>query len=440
MKKLLAFALLFTSATIYAQQPQSSPTTAVTATTPLERRANEVCAQFRAAPTDYDKLFTASFLAQVPTEQLNQIFAGYFAQMGRCTGVKLIKRDTANAGSFELTFEKGYTVPAQLAVEASVPYLLEGAFVGNPMRASASLTDIVTELKTFPGETSFLFAKLSNTQITPVVAHNADKPLAIGSAFKLYILSELTRGLKANERKLSDVVMLDPKAASLPSGIMHTWVAGSPVTLNTLATLMISISDNTATDQLLAHLGREKVESVQTITGHSKPELNMPFLSTLEMFKLKGEPTGKADEQYLALDPKARRQFLSTQIAAVKREDVKPFADGKPSHIDTIEWFASANDLARVMNYLRVQTENDPKTAQIREILSINPGLKIPRDKWRYAGYKGGSEPGVLTMTYLLQSTSGEWFVLSMEWNNKQAALEQGKFFALMQRALQIAQ
>lgn len=75
-----------------------------------------------------------------------------------------------------------------------------------------------------------------------------------------------------------------------------------------------------------------------------------------------------------------------------------------------------------VMNWLRQQTEMD-KTA--RQILAINPGsgLTIPRDRWQYVGFKGGSEPGVLNMTYLLQSTKGVWYAVSIPWNNPQAPL-----------------
>jgi hypothetical protein len=51
---------------------------------------------------------------------------------------------------------------------------------------------------------------------------------------------------------------------------------------------------------------------------------------------------------------------------------------------------------------------------------------------------KGGSEPGVLNMTYLLQSTKGDWYALSVGWNNQQAPLENQKLFALLQQILKI--
>lgn len=413
-----------------------------TVKTPLESRAADVCAQFRAAPGDYEKLFAPEFLAQVPPAQLTAIFKTYFDQAGRCTETKLGQTENPNAGDFTFIFEKSFSVPSKLAVSPTSPNLIVGLWLGNAVSLSSSLSDIVTELKALPGETSFLVARLDKDRVTTLAAHNPERQLAVGSTFKLYILSELAREANANERKLADVVKLDARTISLPSGTLQTWPVGSPLTLHTLAGLMISISDNTATDQLLAVLGRERVERVIPETGHAKPTLNVPFLSTLEMFKLKGGPNQKAADEYLALDAAGRRKYLENQIAAVKREEARPFADGKPSYVDRIEWFASVTDLVRVMNWLRLQTESAKPAAPLRDIMAINPGagLNVSRERWSYIGYKGGSEPGVLNLTYLLQSKKGEWYAMSITWNNRQAALDNNKLFALVQRALQIAE
>lgn len=409
-------------------------------TTPLQQRANEITAQFGAAtPENYDKLFAPGLLAQVSPAQFSAIFADYFARLGRCTQAKLVTPQGANAGRFDFVFERGYSVAVTMSVDSAAPHLINGILLGTPVRLSTTLEEVVNDFKAFPGQTNFLVAKLSNDGITPIIGHNSEGELAIGSAFKLYILSELVRETNARERKWTDVVALDEKATSLPSGMLQTWPAGAPLTLHTLATLMISISDNTAADQLLTTLGRERVEQMVRATGHAKPELNMPFLSTLEMFKLKGEPSGKSATAYLALDTKGRRVFLADTIAKIRREDANPFQDGKPAYVDKIEWFASASDLCRLMNWLRRQTERD-MTA--RRIMAVNPGsgLTIPREKWQYVGYKGGSEPGVLNMTYLLQSKSGDWYAVSLGWNNQQSVLENEKAFGLVQRVLQLIQ
>lgn len=409
------------------------------APTPIERRAGEVCAEFRAAPGDYGKFFSPAFLAQVTPSQLTPVFTQYFAQLGSCTKATLIKSEGPDSGEFEFFFEKGLKVPSRLATDAAAPNLITSLWFGNPVSPSATLSDIVADLKTFPGETSLLVARLNGETMTPLVAHNAEKELAIGSTFKLYILSELAHELNSNERGLNDVVKLDERGISLPSGMMQSWPAGSPVTLSTLAAMMISISDNTAADQLLLTLTRERVEQRLRETGQAKPELDVPFLSTLEMFKLKGEPTHKAADEYLALDAGGRRRYLTEKIAHVKREDTKPYQDGKPSYIDRIEWFASVTDLCKAMNWLRRQTESG-SAAPLREILAINPGsgLNVSRGRWRYIGFKGGSEPGVLNMTYLLQSTKGQWYAMSISWNNPEAAVDNNKLFPLLQRALQI--
>jgi beta-lactamase class A len=415
-------------------QPQQPGSTA------LERRAADVCAQFRAAPGDFEKLFAPEFLTQVQPSMLTPVFTKYFSQLGRCMQTKLVKSEDPNSGEFNFIFEKGFSVSAKLNVSAASPGLIIGLAMGNPVSSSSSLNDIVNELKALPGETSFLVARLNDHSLVNVVALNAESELAIGSTFKLYILSELAREVNSNQRKLTDVVKLDGGFISLPSGTLQTWPVGSPLTLHSLAAFMISISDNTAADQLLRILGRDRVEQVMSETGHARPSLNVPFLSTLEMFKLKGEPTHKAADEFLALDAAGRRTFLENQIANVKREDAKPYAGGKPSYIDRIEWFASVTDLCRVMNWLRQQTEGPKLAAPVRDIMTINTGagLNISRERWSYIGFKGGSEPGVLNLTYLLQSTKGQWYAMALTWNNRQEPVDTGKIVPLIQRALQI--
>lgn len=58
------------------------------------------------------------------------------------------------------------------------------------------------------------------------------------------------------------------------------------------------------------------------------------------------------------------------------------------------------------------------------------------RADWSYIGYKGGSEPGVLNLTWLLCDTGGEWRVLSMSWNNPEALVDADTFELIAQRIL----
>ena len=323
----------------------------------------------------------------------------------------------AGAAKVNFVFDKAY-VPGSISVDPGTKHLINGLWVGAAVSGAKDLDAITKELRAFPGTCAFRVERLGKNPPQVLASLNPDTPLALGSAFKLYILAELVHEIEAGQRHWADVVKLDARAMSLPSGNLQTWPLNSPLTLHTLAALMISQSDNTATDQLLRVLGREKVEAILEPAGNQHASMNRPFLSTLEMFKLHASKT-LADE-YLAGDLDARRKLLETKVAnaTVNVADITAV----PTHIDKIEWFASTADLCRVMDYLRHHTESGP-AAEARGILAINPGLDIDKARYPYIAYKGGSEAGVLNLTFMVRSSKGDWYALSATWNNPDAAL-----------------
>jgi hypothetical protein len=198
---------------------------------------------------------------------------------------------------------------------------------------------------------------------------------------------------------------------------------------------MISRSDNTATDHLLFLLGRERVEQQVARMGTKDAARNQPFLSTAEMFRLKGDPAGKFRGEYLRKDLAGRRALLAGPVAAVPLARVESYS--KPTAIDALEWFASAQDLGRALVWLRDHTAA-PGTALGRGLLAVNPGLALSKERWRYLGYKGGSEPGVLTMSWLLESQQHEWFVLAAVWNDDKAPVDIERLTPLLLRAAEL--
>lgn len=137
-----------------------------------------------------------------------------------------------------------------------------------PRFTNLSLEQIVQKIRALPGQTSLLVR--GNQEI---VAYNADQPLAVGSAFKLLVLQALRQQIQAGQHQWDEVVRLKPEWKSLPSGLLQTWPSGTPITLQSLATLMISLSENTATDALIDIVGRETLEELFP--------RNQPFLTNL---------------------------------------------------------------------------------------------------------------------------------------------------------------
>lgn len=377
----------------------------------LENVARQVADHIVADPRGFEPLFSEAFFAQVPAEKMRAFFREIHAANGPVTKVGRKGENT-----FTLTYEKGGSATLELTLDADSKII--GLWI-RPDAAARSLDDVVAELGKLPGTVSFRLAKLGG-KIEVVKELNPDTSLAIGSTFKLYILGTLVE----DRRKWDDVIALRADRMSFPSGMMHTWPVGSPVTVHTIAAKMISISDNTATDHLLHHAGRERVEAMMKEMGNAAPERSRPFLATCEMFKLKSDP--ELAKKYLAADESGRRALLDGAVREMAREKVRGYA--KPNRIDTLEWFASAADLVRMMDWFR--RKNDETAFQI---MAINPGVAIPRDRIAYAGYKGGSEPGVLNLTFLFRTKGGDWYALSAGWNNPEKAVEDKKLITLVQ-------
>jgi beta-lactamase class A len=386
----------------------------------------------------YDDFFAPGFKAAVPREQWAQV-AAQFAAAG-VTGIEKI--DQKSPWGAVVTVGLGEAVATMnIAIDPAAPHQVTGLLVtGSQLRdkgaTPATPQAALDAIKALRGSAGFAVARLGAGPPQLIQGHNADRPYAIGSAFKLVILAELVRETNAGTRKWDDLVTLD--GGMLPGGGYTMKPKGTQVTLRELATQMISISDNSATDILLHTLGRAKVEAMMPVLGIADPARNRPFLSTLDMFRLKGV-AGLAD-RYLAQDEAGRRELLDGEVAKIPPIliDATSFAKKIPTRIDTLEWFESPNDLVRVLDWLRRNTEG-PAGADARAVLSKNPGLPADaRARWQWVGYKGGSEPGVMNMSYLLEAKNGDWYVVTASWNDPAQEVEQGHFAALIAKAAEL--
>ena len=84
-----------------------------------------------------------------------------------------------------------------------------------------------------------------------------------------------------------------------------------------------------------------------------------------------------------------------------------------PRDIDTVEWFASARDICRVYASLDALARR-PGLAPINDVFALNDGgLGLDPAQWQTTWFKGGSEPGVLTLNYLATTRTGHTYVVS---------------------------
>ena len=424
----LALAAPAAAQTPPAQTPPAQPAAAQPAPA-FQARAHELLALL-GGTGDFGTYFTPGFQAAVPKAQFDAINARLAASNGKPLAVAGMELDTPYSGVVKVRFEK-LAMAFQLVVDPAEPHRVSGLRVKGVVPEEKTLAEVTAALQKLHGVTAYAVARLGDGAPALTLSHNADKPLAVGSAFKLVILAQLVAETNAGTRKWDDMVTLD--GSPLPGGGYTAKPAGTQVSLRELATQMISISDNSATDILLRTLGREKVEAMLGTIGVKPDPRNIPFLSTLEAFKLKWLQQGALADKYNALDDAGQRAMLANEVA---KADLLPLVrlagtPRMPGRIDTIEWFFSPVDLIRIMDWLRRNTEG-PKGADARAVLSKNPGLAVDKRQYDWVGFKGGSEPGVINLTLLLKGTDGAWYAVAASWNDTAAPVENERFTGLM--------
>lgn len=317
--------------------------------------------------------FSESFLAAVPSARVAAIVNGIVADFGAFVGVRM------NDGEGTVLFERAVVpVTVSLDAEGRIAGLMFGPPVptgGDPAAVAALVEDAAT------GEVAIL----ATVDGTPLVARDADRPMAVGSAFKLFVLSAYEAAVAEGRLRRDAVVELTEADRSLPSGVLQTLAPGTPVTLELLAGLMIQHSDNTATDALMRVLGRDAIDA-------ALPR-GAPVPTTSELFKLKAAGEAARRRAYAEGDEATRRAILEGLAdeplpTAARIEATASWRD--------VEWFVTARELCEVLLRLR----DAPA-------LGGAPNPLVAREGWPWVGFKGGSELGVLNLGAAGVSPSG---------------------------------
>ncbi len=337
---------------------------------PDERAAIE---RFFAATEISREWFAESFLELVPFEQIPALRTQMTAPLG---AFEEVRRD---GDRWLALFESG-SIPTLAQLDA------EGRFVGlrllPPVKRVQVFEELVEQFETMPGEGALLVVVEGEERL----AHRADHPYAVGSAFKFVVLRALLQAVEDGHLAWDQVISLRAEDRSLPSGFLEQWPVAAPLTLHTLAALMISQSDNTATDTLIHALGREAVEAADPA------KRNRPFLTTREAFLLKDDRNDAWLARWRSGDEEEKRTVL-VELADRPLPSAAIFSAG-PLATD-VEWYLTARELCQLASEL-----------QGLDLVTINPGV-VSKSHFERVAFKGGSEPGVLNLTTWVRTLDG---------------------------------
>jgi beta-lactamase class A len=397
---LVALAVLSCTASAFAQPaPSPSPSgTSPSAPTPAasaspaasgdlaKQRVDQIVGGGKSDPS----WFAQSMLALISMPQVDALVAQLKTTLGAYRGAERTSR-----GVYVARFEKGTD---EITLSLDDAGKIDGLYFKPPAMTNVPLDDALAGLGKIPHVSYVLLQGTAQR-----AALEPDRPLAVGSAFKLAVAAALNDDVVARKRSYRDVVQLDDLRRSLPSGVLQSWPAGTPLTLATLATEMISISDNTAADALRALVLGPRLDRYAS--------RNKPFLSTRALFVMKADTGADLLRRWQSARTAAERSVVLNEA---ERRKLPALADypAAPRALD-VEWLYSVRELCGLMS----------RVAEL-PFMVVNPGV-AQRDAFRRVAFKGGSEPGVLNLTTSVTTGKGTTYCLSATVNDPSKALDE---------------
>ena len=396
--------------TTLAGAPESAASTPVTVpSTPVGTQLKWLLS-ITALPlstSEIDAHFDAAFLAQVSPAQLNAALS----TLSEAGSLELLGLSHLGPTSLTALVSFGTTAAydATLGVDDSglIDTLLFRPALG---AAPTTWAGIDRHLSAIAPGVSFLAARLkSNGTCTAIHSVDPSTPRPLGSMFKLFVLGALANAIRAHTVSWTQEVTVTAAVKVGGSGTLQNEPNGTTLTVAQVALDMISQSDNTGADLLIGLLGRAAVEAqVRKWSAHAA--LDNPFLTVSELFALHYAHFPAMAAHYLALKPEARAAYLSATVDKVPSSD--EITTAAPRDINTIEWFASPDDLCRAFSGVRT-LQSEPGLGPLGTILSTNNGgIGLSSTTWPTIWFKGGSESGVLTLGYLARDDRGHVYVV----------------------------
>lgn len=405
--------------------PLETTSTSVAADDALMERLDWLTGIFDAgtmSQADYQANFTSDFIDNVSYQDFLSVVQQVSSPGGGWSVVDVESRQGDNATVVLGPSTGGERIRAQISIEPTVPHRIQGLLIqpaqpptlDNPPKDFQAAADRLGDM----GNLELLVAEVNDGSCQPIFRSGADEPAPVGSAIKLYVLGAVADAVEAGTITWDQKVAISDSLKSIPTGVLQNEDAGTEFSVREMAEAMIALSDNTATDHLINLVGREAVEEALSDWGMAQPSLDVPFMDTMDLSALKVGPASGLATQWVGADQATRRDILA-QISDITPADIPLSEFDHPIQPDKIEWFASPTDMCRAL--VGLYDRGDPLT----KILTINPG--IPDDEGNFAviAFKGGSEPGLVAMNWLVELKDGRRFVVAGSLVNPDESFDQ---------------
>ncbi|MEM9531025.1 MAG: serine hydrolase [Pseudomonadota bacterium] len=309
-----------------------------------------------------------------------------------------------------------------------------------------TLEQAADKFMTLSTEAGLLLARVNRqtNQCEPVLERDAATLRATASVFKIFSLGAVADAIQ-DRTITTDQLIPRVDEERTPGGPLINEPDGTLLTVDELATLMLSLSDNTATDLLHELVGRERLNRLVGELGHSTPDAITPFLKTGEQFHLLNTFSLVQAESYQNGTEQFQADFVVNQI-----EPLGNFVDNRgnvnnTSVYTTVTWRASPRDVCQALAAHRVWPRGSDQARQVDRALGAQAAQPNVREAWDRVWYKGGglsisaTTQVVLTHAWLLENGGEDPWVLVALSNNPGANIDQFAVQSVLGRLLQLA-
>ena len=265
-------------------------------------------------------------------------------------------------------------------------------------------------------ENSLVVAEIDGAgQCNVILGRDQDTARATASVYKIWILGAIAEAINEGVITRTDPVALDSNLFA-QGGAINSEPVGTVFTVQEMATLMLGISDNSATDHLWALGGRERMNATVTDYGHATPDTMLPLLSISQHFSLYRSFSIDESLSYINGTEAQQERFQIDRMIPLG-----PVLSGPTFHSELlVDAFVKASpmDTCRTFSALRRLPRDSAGFQLVDEALSAGAAQPDLRGNWDRVWYKGGNLVGtsndqrVLTNAWMLESAEHGQFVV----------------------------
>lgn len=310
-----------------------------------------------------------------------------------------------------------------------------------------TIPQAIAKFTTLAADTSVLVAWVDEAGAChPIHAHDANLLRATGSVFKTWVLGGLAERVKAGQLDPAQDVAFVASERVFAGSEINSEPFGTLFTLGDLATLMIGVSDNSATDLVHEVTGRSHIDSYVAGSGVADPDVLRPMLSVNEQFHLIFSFDLPTATGYVNDTEANQLTFINDQIVPLGPVSAFPYAND--SLMTSGTWRASALDVCANYSRLRQYARGTPARELVDRAMGASVAQVGVRNHWDRAWYKGGSLVSgatgyhVLAHAWLLEDNGRPPFVVVAMANDSSGGIEDAdglfKVQSLLSRILEV--